>query len=157
ERKAAGLTGLPIVPAAAVMPPEPPRPRGVWSRLLGTREEQPPVEPDRTRAMEADIALVEDRLRMLVAEMEQAGRPPARLALAETFELVPFERDVLLLCAAAELNTSVGPLCARAMDDPHRPYPTFALALTLFDGPDWLALTPDRPLRRLSLIELQQP
>ena len=46
----------------------------------------------------------------------------------------PSSSDVLLLCAALELDTAASPaLCARAQGDPTPPYPTFALALTLFD------------------------
>ena len=32
-------------------------------------------------------------------------------------------------------------LCAAAQDDYSRPYPTFALALSLFDDPAWEALS----------------
>ena len=41
--------------------------------------------------------------------------------------------------------------------DPGRPYPTFALAFTLFDGPHWDALSAERPLRYWRLIEINQP
>ena len=53
--------------------------------------------------------------------------------------LSPFEQDILLLCAAMELDTRIPALCARAQDDPARPYPTFALALVLFLPFDGLA------------------
>ena len=71
--------------------------------------------------------------------------------------LSPFEANVLLLCAALELDTRVAGLCGRAQDDPQRTYPTFALALTLFDDPAWKALSPDRPLRYWRLLEINQP
>jgi hypothetical protein len=48
-------------------------------------------------------------------------------------------------------------LCARAHDDPARPYPTFALALALFEEPSWDVLSPERPLRYWRLIEINQP
>ena len=41
--------------------------------------------------------------------------------------------------------------------EPERPYPTFALALSLFDEPAWEALSPERPLRYWQLIEINQP
>src|SRR5439155_13907902 len=63
---------------------------------------------------------------------------------------------VLLLCAAVELDTRIGPLCAQAQDDPNRPYPTFALALALFDEPAWDVLSPERPLRYWRLLEIHQ-
>ena len=55
-----------------------------------------------------------------------------------------------------ELDTRIGPLCAQAQGD-SRPYPTFALALALFDDPVWEALSPERPLRHWRLIEINQP
>ena len=63
----------------------------------------------------------------------------------------------MLLCAAMELDTGIGALCARAQREPSRPYPTFALALTLFADPAWDALSPERPLRYWRLIEINQP
>lgn len=82
--------------------------------------------------------------------------PPALVALGHRFELSAFELDVLLLCVAMELDTRVGASCARAHDDPHKPYPTFALAFALFDGAAWEALSPERPLRFWRLIEIAQ-
>jgi hypothetical protein len=83
--------------------------------------------------------------------------PPALLALAQRLGLSNFERNVLLLCAAMELDTSIAGLCAQAQGDALRPYPTFALALTLFDEAAWDALSPERPLRYWRLIEITQP
>ena len=87
----------------------------------------------------------------------QASAPPALIMLARRLGLSPFEREVLLLCAAMELDTSIASLCARAQADPTGPYPTFALALTLFEAPAWDALSPERPLRYWRLIEISQP
>jgi hypothetical protein len=56
-----------------------------------------------------------------------------------------------------ELDTSIAALCARAQSDPDRPYPTFALALSIFDAPAWDALSPERPLRHWRLLEIHQP
>jgi AAA+ superfamily predicted ATPase len=82
------------------------------------------------------------------------GTPPASVRLTEAFGLSPFERDVLLLCAATELDGSVAPLCAHAAGDLARPYPTFGLALAVLAEPHWSALAPVAPLRRWRLIEL---
>jgi SpoVK/Ycf46/Vps4 family AAA+-type ATPase len=87
------------------------------------------------------------------AEMEP---PPALLILAERFGLSPFERELLLLCAAMELDTSIASLCSLAQGG-NRPYPTFGLALALFDEPVWEALSPERPLRYWRLVEINQP
>ncbi|MGH9956863.1 MAG: ATP-binding protein, partial [Pyrinomonadaceae bacterium] len=56
-----------------------------------------------------------------------------------------------------ELDTRIAALCARAQDDPHRAFPTFALALMIFDEAAWDALSPEGPLRRWRLIEINQP
>ena len=88
---------------------------------------------------------------------EDAAMPPALLVLCERLGLAPFERDLLVLCAAMELDTSVAGLCARAQGDPAKPWPTFALALSLFDQASWDVLSPERPLRHWRLIEIVQP
>ena len=85
------------------------------------------------------------------------GAPPALVSLSAAFGLSPFERDILLLCAAAELDGGVAVLCAGAAGDPARPYPTFGLALAVLGEPHWSALTPVAPLRRWRLVELVNP
>jgi ATPase family associated with various cellular activities (AAA) len=83
--------------------------------------------------------------------------PPALFTLRDRLGLTPFELNILLLCAAMELDTSIAALCARVQREPERAYPTFALALSLFDEPAWEALSPERPLRYWHLIEISQP
>ena len=85
-----------------------------------------------------------------------AKAPSAMERLGERLGLSSFERNVLLLCAAMELDTRTAGLCARAQDDPQKNFPTFALALALFDEPSWEALSPERPLRFWRLIEISQ-
>jgi AAA+ superfamily predicted ATPase len=101
-----------------------------------------------------------EALRRGAAELEQAADmqpPPALLLLAQRLGLTRFEQELLLLCAAMELDTRVASLCAQAQADPARPYPTYALALALSDQPSWDALSPHRPLRYWRLIEINQP
>ncbi len=74
-------------------------------------------------------------------------------ALVACFGLSSFERDVLLLAAAAELEPTTSSRCAAASGDPERPYPTFSLALAALPEPHWSALTPVAPLRRWRLVE----
>jgi hypothetical protein len=82
---------------------------------------------------------------------------PASLAiLGRVFSLTPFELDLLVLCVAFELDGRIAGLCARAHDDAQRAYPTFALALTLFDEPSWDVTTMERPLRRWHLIDVER-
>jgi hypothetical protein len=99
-------------------------------------------------------------LAQALAEREAAARVdplPALLLLSECLGLSEFERDTLLLCAAAELDPDTSTRCAAAQGNPARTYPTFALALQLFDEPSWDALSPHRPLRYARLIEINQP
>jgi ATPase family associated with various cellular activities (AAA) len=94
------------------------------------------------------------------AELAAAARvdpPPAALLLQHRLGLKPFELDVLLLCAAVDLDPSVPGLCAAAQGDLRMAYPTFALALSLFDEPTWDALAPRGNLRYWRLVEITQP
>ncbi|MEK6336870.1 MAG: ATP-binding protein [Acidobacteriota bacterium] len=107
----------------------------------------------------ATIAGIDEQIAQAGKAMESAAMmepPPALLILAERFGLSRFERDVLLLCAAMELDTSIASLCSLAQGN-NRPYPTFGLAFTLFEEPVWEALSPERPLRHWRLLEINQP
>ncbi|MCW7988763.1 ATPase AAA [Streptomyces platensis subsp. clarensis] len=83
-----------------------------------------------------------------------AGPLPTLDALTTCFGLSPFEREIVLLAAAAELDPTTGARCAAASGDPSRTHPTFSLALAALGAPHWSALTPVAPLRRWRLIEL---
>ncbi|MDQ1436899.1 MAG: hypothetical protein QOK43_528, partial [Acidimicrobiaceae bacterium] len=80
--------------------------------------------------------------------------PPAHVELARRLGLSDFERDVLLLTAAAELDPNVAALCARVQPAYTRGHPTFGLAMRLFDNPAWEALGPHGSLRRLHLLSV---
>jgi hypothetical protein len=82
------------------------------------------------------------------------GKRSALDELGAVFGLSLFERDVLVLCAGVELDSSFAPLCSGAQGDPQRPFPTWSLALAALDGPYWSALTPAAPLRRWRLVEV---
>jgi hypothetical protein len=147
-----------------------------WLRLrlrqLGEREPAPvlavvsPAAPSPAAEIEASPPLftsngvTEQQVADAAAAMAAAAAmkpPPALHILSQRLGLSPFERDLLLLCAALELDTRIAGLCAQAQDDPARPYPTFALALALFDDPAWETMSPERPLRYWRLIEINQP
>ncbi|MCY1078711.1 ATP-binding protein [Archangium lansingense] len=88
---------------------------------------------------------------------EAAAALPAPAALERLrtlFQLSPFERDVLLLCAGMELDATFAPRCASAQGDPRRPWPTFGLALAALPEAHWSALSPSAPLRRWRLVEV---
>ncbi|WP_406224323.1 ATP-binding protein [Streptomyces canus] len=75
-------------------------------------------------------------------------------ALTACFSLTSFERDVVLLTAAKELEPTTAARCAAACGDPERAFPTFSLALAALAEPHWSALTPIAPLRRWRIVEL---
>ncbi len=79
--------------------------------------------------------------------------PHSLSTLCAGFKLSPFERDLLLLCAAPELDASFPPLIASASGDASRRHPTFGLALAVLPEAHWSALSPSAPLRRWRLIE----
>lgn len=108
------------------------------------------------RATSPPPAVSEYDVRQAAHKMDEAANvepPPALRLIGNLFGLTPFEQQVLLLCAAMELDTQIAPLCAQAQDAPNRPYPTFALALSLFDHPTWDIVSQERPLRYWRLVE----
>ncbi len=80
-------------------------------------------------------------------------RPPAIDALTMLFGLSRFERDVVLLCAGVELDSTFAALCSTARGGA-RSRVTFALALAILDQPHWSAMTLPGALRRWRLVEL---
>jgi len=87
---------------------------------------------------------------------EPWAHPPVLDALVLAFGLSAFERDVLLLCAGAELEARFAGLCASAAGDERIRRPSFSLALASFSDAHWSALPPAAPLRFHRLVELDQ-
>jgi hypothetical protein len=81
-------------------------------------------------------------------------RPPALDSLSQAFELSRFERSLLLLCAAPELDQECAELIASVQGNPARNRPTFGLALAILPGAHWSAIAPNGVLRQWRLIEL---
>ena len=83
-----------------------------------------------------------------VQEARAAMPTPAAIdQLADAFELTPFERDVVLLCAGVEMDA----VCAEACEG----LVTFRLALATLAQPHWSALSPIRPLRYWRLVDIR--
>ena len=100
-----------------------------------------------------------DTLAAAAAARAAAARtdpPPALCLLAQRLGLSDFERDTLLLCAAAEIDPGIASLFAQVQGRAGAGVgaPNFALALYALDGPRWDALAPHRPLRGARLVEL---
>jgi hypothetical protein len=77
---------------------------------------------------------------------------PAADRVARLFGLSAFERRVLLLSAAVELDGEVAALVA-ALQQGSDARPTFGLALAALPGAHWDAVGPGAPLRRWRLLE----
>jgi len=107
----------------------------------------------RMKLMQSDVRQVPD---WQAKEFGADESLPALLFLKRRFGLSDFESNVLLLCIGMELDTRIAGLCAKAQDDPHKPYPTFALAMTIFDAPAWDVLSMQRPLRYWRLVEINR-
>ncbi|MDI1292351.1 MAG: ATP-binding protein [Methylobacter sp.] len=117
------------------------------------RSYSPPSEKNDKAENDKAIAAIAKKL----TAAEAAEPPPALLILSRQLGLTRFEQDILLLCTAMELDGKTAALCAKAQDNPYKPYPTFSLALTLFEQPAWDALSSNRPLRYWRLVEINQP
>lgn len=107
------------------------------------------TQPDDS-AKNAELTLISGRM----ATAEVTNPPPALLILSQQLGLTRFEREVLLLCVAMELDGATAALCAKAHG---KPYPTFALAAQIFDEHKWDAISAERPLRYWRLLEINQP
>jgi len=74
--------------------------------------------------------------------------------LCQIFGLSSFQRDLMLMCLASQLDPQMGSLCASAANDENRPFVTFQLALALLPNAHWDALLPDGRLRRFLLLDV---
>ena len=112
-------------------------------RRLGRRSgKDEPAEGTRTTASPASYDV----------DAAGAGLDGSALGtICACFGLTPFERDVLVLCAAMELDPSTASRCGAASG---REFPTFSLAMAALTEPHWSALTPAAPLRRYRFVEL---
>ena len=133
--------------------------KSTWRHFLGGTAELPAKTPN--LLLPGAGTRGDQRVARAAAAMQAAANemdpPPALLILSQRLGLSQFEQQVLILCLGMELDTGIAGLCARCQKDPGRPYPTFALAFSLFEGASWEALSPERPLRYWRLIEITQP
>ena len=146
-----GVATMPLAPA-------PQESKSIWRHWRGRSAELP--------ARTANLLLpagspANERVAQAAAALQAAAAeidpPPALVILAQRLGLSQFEQQLLLLCLGMELDTGIADLCARCQKNAARPYPTFALAFSLFDDASWDALSPERPLRFWRLIEITQP
>ena len=147
--------------------PQPPKPRprarkrGLFSWLFRSHEVDDVTETTSNPRplVESSITVADATAKMTTVQndLEAAGASSSLAQLADRFGLSAFEQNLLLLCLAFELDSNVGWICGTIQDRPQRLYPTFGLAMSLFHGPEWIAITPGRPLRKFRLVEFRHP
>jgi hypothetical protein len=134
-------------------------PKSFWHKIVGGHGE--PVANSSALPPASRNPNRDGRVAQAAADLKTAGSrmdpPPALTLMSRRLGLSKFEEQVLLLCIGMELDSGIAALCSRAQGDSSRPYPTFALAFTIFEEPAWEALSPERPLRYWRLIEISQP
>jgi len=91
------------------------------------------------------------------------GTPPALEIVTHLFHLGPFERDVLLLCLAPDIDAGFERLYAYVQDDANRKYPTAHVAVQILGSfyfgdaitareQIWSRFAPEAPLCRFRLL-----
>jgi ATPase family associated with various cellular activities (AAA) len=91
-------------------------------------------------------------------EVGTQAQPAAALELlGDRLGLSRFERLVLMLAAATELDPGTPARCAEAHGNALAAYPTLGLALAVLPGASWDVVSPQRPLRYWRLLELDEP
>jgi predicted nucleic acid-binding protein len=75
-------------------------------------------------------------------------------SLQQIFDLTAFERDLLLLCAGAEMDANLAALCAKHSRPENSGRINFGAASSVLEDADWSALLPMRPLRHFRLLEM---
>lgn len=111
------------------------------------------------RKMTQAIEKAEEELQKQSHSLVKAGTPTSLDMLTQIFGLTFFDRAVLLLCLAPELDSTFERLYAYMQDDVNRKYATVHLALSLFaTDPDSEQLLrqsflPESPLFRFKLLD----
>jgi len=129
--------------------------------MTATLAERAPTAAEREQS--PLVVEVEHLRALLQAFQDGTAAPPAPLGHEYGFEpavdrltrllgLSSFERQVLLLAAAVELDSNVAALAAALQESPD-PRPTFGLSLAVLPDAHWDALAPQSPLRRWRLLE----
>src|SRR5215210_5415658 len=110
--------------------------RADWLLAGENRQAEARFYREDPEAKEAGHALDELEKELARRSPAEAGTLPALEVLVHLFGLIPFERNVLLLCLAPELDPAFERLYAYVQDDMTRKYATPHLAMTLFGAAD---------------------
>jgi len=89
-------------------------------------------------------------------DLRRSIDPPAAIdQLVAAFGLSDFERQVVLLAAGIEMDSTLASQVSDLLGGERRGNITFGLALGTLNDPHWSALSPSAPLRRSHLVELE--
>lgn len=133
-----------------------------WLRLLLQSRGSPEEKPRHwwcRRRKKSDVSPEKiQSARQAMDDAAKADPPPAFAKLADNLGLSEFDRDLLLLAAAMEIDPDLPAFIAAWHRDPNHRFPTLALALSIFDEAkrESDALSPSRPLRNYQLLEVHQ-
>ncbi|NEQ32920.1 MAG: ATP-binding protein, partial [Leptolyngbya sp. SIO4C5] len=138
-----------------------------------TVQTPPAWQVENQRYLMAEISRIHQRLKQYLAQQQgeslaeslnaeadlaaiaaSLSEPPALAQLCQTFDLSPFERDIMLLCAGVEFGSGWAELCAALNRNPQQGYPSFELAKTFLEAPHWSAFLPTSALRRWQLVDV---
>ena len=129
----------------------------LWEQLRRQQQSEEPPSLSVSFPQEADAPTLEQAEAAMQEAENQMATPPALVLLQQQLGLSRFEQQILLLCVAMELDTTIPLLYDQVQGNVNRPYPTFALAFSLFEEAAWESLSPERPLRYWRLIDINQP
>ncbi|MEV7612597.1 ATP-binding protein [Streptomyces sp. NPDC089799] len=165
-----GHTAPPPPPTApqppSVAPPPDVRPPSPWRRHRQPQPSSRPAGGDAPAAAQpaptapaptAAAAAAGEALAAAAARIaaaEATDPPPALVTLAARLDLTRFERDLLLMSLAEELDPAMGRLFAAAHGTTAMPFPTPGLALAVLPGPSWEAVSPHGRLRHWRLVRI---
>jgi hypothetical protein len=109
---------------------------------------------DEETGVEAPDAGPEPVIAQPPPSLEGESEASALDTLCAAFGLSGFERRIVLMCAAVELDSRFAELYLNANKAQRPALPTFSLALAAFPDAHWSALLPGRPLRNWHLLEV---
>lgn len=95
-----------------------------------------------------EVTASDDAWEAADATQSPLGRITANMGLTE------FERDLLVLCAGAELDPAIADALAEMRGPGEPAEASFSIALACLDAPHWNALSPGRPLRYWQMLTL---
>jgi hypothetical protein len=101
---------------------------------------------------------VRARIEAHIEQLPPPAAPFPRLdslrALTAALDLSEFDEQMLIFCAALELDPRLAERYGLAGGNEQATYPTFGLGLTLLDNPSWDVLSPNAPLRHWHLVQV---